>query len=366
MDRRDSILRFADLSAPGIEIAPYISPLIPKRNHNNVFTLDVFSTTELLKRAENDPNVKNLSDNIEEVDFVGDACQIEQLVSKHEYFGDFQYIVSSHNFEHLPNPIKFLAGCEKALQPGGVLSMAIPDYRACFDHFRFPTRLSDWLFAYHNNIFQPDPETIFDFASNSSRYIVNGRPQVGCDISTDDPLGFRLTGDIRQQYKNYLIKKQQGNIDYEDAHCSAVSNLTFELLVGDLIRIGLIEFEILDISTVRGLEFYAHLRKPVQRDRKVVEREETSNTDRENLLRRISNTLGESGFSLKSSDKGRRAMSAVDDRLSYIFHNPWKNLARYIDYTAHKSASKFGILPRSMRENLEKAAEKRLKNWLSL
>jgi hypothetical protein len=46
--------------------------------------------------------------------------------------------------------------------------MAIPDYRACFDHYRYPTRLSDWLRSYHHPLIQPDAESLFDSDSNTA------------------------------------------------------------------------------------------------------------------------------------------------------------------------------------------------------
>ena len=85
---------------------------------------------------------------IEDVDLVGSSTHIGELVRARGEAGTFDYVVSSHNFEHLPNPIRFLQGCAEALRPGGILSMAIPDRRACFDYFRPVTRLSDWIQAF--------------------------------------------------------------------------------------------------------------------------------------------------------------------------------------------------------------------------
>ena len=51
---------------------------------------------------------------IEEVDLVGSCTHIGKLVRARGEAGKFDYIVSSRNFEHLPNPIRFLQGCAAA------------------------------------------------------------------------------------------------------------------------------------------------------------------------------------------------------------------------------------------------------------
>ena len=78
-------------------------------------------------------------------------------------------MISSHNFEHSPNPIRFLQGCGKVLKPGGVLSMALPDKRACFDYFRPHTTLGQWLEAFFAERERPTPAQVFDQDSLHSR-----------------------------------------------------------------------------------------------------------------------------------------------------------------------------------------------------
>ena len=121
MTRNEQILRGLNKSMRGLEIAPYFSPLAPKRDGYNCTTLDVFDREELVRRAAADPNIPEEGlGRIEPVDFVGSATEIADLVPSPEH-GAFDYIVSSHNFEHLPNPIRFLQGCERLLKPSGIL-----------------------------------------------------------------------------------------------------------------------------------------------------------------------------------------------------------------------------------------------------
>ena len=271
MNRNDEILKFVDKKQLGIEVGPYLRPLLPKSSGSNVFVLDVFDAPRLREMAKDKPKLREIAKSdhnlfnelvasIEDVDLVGDASSIGELVSARGLGGSFSHIVSSHNFEHLPNPIKFLQGCSSSLKDGGVLSMAVPDCRACFDHFRVPTRLADWLQAFHSDYSQPSPETIFDVQLNSAVYMTNGKPTVGCDISSGNLESFILRGDLKTAYQSYLerLKKES---DYKNAHCTVMFPETLELLLRDCGQLGLIDLEILEISQTHGLEFYVHLKK---------------------------------------------------------------------------------------------------------
>ena len=260
--RLKSLLKYADLTQIGIEIAPYFNPALPKRNGHDVRILDVFDTDTLRQRAAQDPFIeKKRIDEIEDVDFVGDACRIGDVVKKVEMEGQFAFIISSHNFEHLSNPIEFLRGCHAALSAGGVLSMAIPDYRACFDHFRVPTQLAQWLQAYHEDRRMPSPETIFDSCANRSLYRRGETRVTGCNLATSNPDNFVLEVDLNQQYRDYLARLQHHDT-YTDAHCSVLIPEIFEFLLRDLNYLGLVDLEILEIMPTQGHEFFVHLRKP--------------------------------------------------------------------------------------------------------
>ena len=262
MDRKALLLKYIDLSAPGIEIAPYFNPAVAKRDGHPILTLDVFDTETLKTKAAKDPLIPaDRVGNIEPVDIVADACGIGDAVTRLGRSGMFRYIVSSHNFEHLPNPIRFLQGCSVALAPGGVLSMAVPDGRACFDHFRMPTRLSDWLSAFHRKLDQPSPETIFDFQANVAMYSGRGSLQTGCDITFDDPSGFQARNDLKSAYADYL-ERSRAPQDYFDTHCTITFGTALENMLWDLRFLGLIELEVLEVTGTLGLEFFVHLRKP--------------------------------------------------------------------------------------------------------
>lgn len=251
MDRFEELRRFVDKDALGLEVAPYFRPIAAKADGYNCLVLDVFDTEALRQNAEKDPNISSDTyDLIETVDIVSEASNLSKVIAEKNLVGQLKYIISSHNFEHLPDPISFLRGCAGALQPDGVLTMAVPDGRACFDLFRMPTRLSDWLFAYHNCHRQPTAEAIFDFQSNVAP------PNTSRKAS--EP--FCLQEDLKGAYDRYLDAQADPG-PYLDTHCSVFFPQSLEVMLRDLQFLGLIDFEIIEISKTWGLEFFVHLRK---------------------------------------------------------------------------------------------------------
>lgn len=294
MSRLDILRRYTTKADLGIEIAPYFNPIVTKAAGYNVMIVDVFDTETLRQRVMEDPLIPDARVNeVEAVDIVSDASDLITAVEARGLAAQFAYIVSSHNFEHLPNPIRFLQGCSAALKPGGTLTMAIPDYRACFDHFRMPTRLSDWLAAYHRNYTQPAPETRFDFRADQSMYMRDGIATVGCDIAIDDPSGFLPSRVMRHAYEEYLADLAVPP-PYKDAHCSAVCGASFELMARDLRHLGLIDLDVVEVVPTLGLEFFVHLRKP--EPGAVPEDDETYYRRRAELQRALNAQLGSAGF----------------------------------------------------------------------
>lgn len=238
MRRTELILKGIAKSDRGLEIAPWHKPLAPKRDGWNVTTIDVFDTPTLLEKAKRDPNVRE--DLIEEVDYVMSACDVGNLDEQ------FDYIISSHNFEHLPNPIKFLQGVGKVLKPGGLLTMAVPDCRYTFDRYRPRTTTGEWLEAHEEGRVWPSPRQIFD---NAAYFSENGELP---------PLPNFVTGQV-------------------DTHCSTFSPASLELMLIETQMMGLSPLSIESISKTRpSKEFFVRLRNAPAKHR-----------DREDVIRRV-------------------------------------------------------------------------------
>lgn len=326
MTREQTILKHIDIGRQGIEVAPYFRPIVAKREGHPVLVLDVFDADKLREMAQKDPNLlAEWADRIEPVDIVGDASNIGPMMQERGLAGKIAYIVSSHNFEHLPNPIKFLRGCSAALEVGGVLSMAVPDCRACFDHFRTPTRLSDWIGAYHRDDKQPNPETLLDYWANQGAYVLNGQNTVGCDIRTGELDNFIAVGNLQSAYDRYLAEvKHQAN--YTDAHCTVMFPETLELLLRDCAHLGLIDLEIIEISQTVGLEFYVHLRKTAMQGGADAA---THLRLRQDILRRINLGLGAAPF-LRTEEEARVSVARKNYNSRHSLANRMKSRIRKI------------------------------------
>lgn len=333
MSRNDEILKYIDRTSTGLEIAPYFSPVAPKRDGFNISILDVFDTETLRLRAQNDPFIPNERvSEIEPVDFVGSATEIHALLEGAGKLGQFDYVISSHNFEHLPNPIKFLQGAYSALKPGGVLSMAVPDMRACFDHFRYPTKLSDWLESYFENRERPTPKQVFDGLCVRAFYHAGGtgKAEVGCNLSADLPGNFKpeeLLDDAYERWKSECLAPAP---DYDDTHCSAFFNHSLELMLRDLQHLGLVQFTILEISDTHGLEFYVHLRK----DERAAQQADDFYQKRYELLCKINQSLGWFGFEAWRRQfrwRGRVSIKSFDVMPRRLKHRTRKTIKRRIE-----------------------------------
>lgn len=261
INRRERILQFITKEQVGIEVGPWFAPIAPKKEGYKCWSLDLFDAETLRRRAQSDPDVpKERIPEIEEVDLIGSATAIADLVAERGALGTFDYIISSHNLEHLPDPIRFLQGCEKVLKSGGILSMAIPDRRACFDYFRPHTTLSAWLQAYFESRVRPTFAQVFE--QNSLRSCMDRDRKLVTSWSLfDDPHCVAPYRRLQEAFDSWKASIAAADLEYRDVHCWAFTPASFELVIRDLQFLTLVNFDILGVSQPIGNEFVAHLRK---------------------------------------------------------------------------------------------------------
>jgi hypothetical protein len=199
--------------------------------------------------------------NIEEVDLLGPAHLVAELVAARGGLGEFDFIVSSHNFEHLPNPIGFLQACSQTLRSGGILSMAIPDKRTCFDYFRPLSTLGILLEAYADSRERPSITQHFDLNSLHCRYRADEEELTSFSL-TNDPARVVALQTVEEAYQawRHRLATNPRDLAYEDCHCWTFTPNSFRLLMLDLSYLRVIDFAPLKISDTTGNEFYAHLR----------------------------------------------------------------------------------------------------------
>jgi SAM-dependent methyltransferase len=261
MDRRERITRHITREQRGIEIGPYFNPLTPKRLGYNCLVVDIADRKALRRQAASDPLIPRENiDLIEEVDLVGTSTDLGTLIAARGETGTFDYVVSSHNLEHLPDPIRFLQACAEVLKPGGIVSLAVPDHRTCFDYFRPTTTLAEWLSAYAEHRTRPSPAQVFEFHSLLAMYDSGGQ-QIAAFPLCDDPTDLAPARHLDEAYTQWQAATADPDERYRDVHCWTFTPASLALLLHDLQRLGLVQLAVEEFSETVGSEFFVMLRR---------------------------------------------------------------------------------------------------------
>lgn len=230
MDRRERLCSLFDASGFGLEIGPSYSPVLPKSAGYRVETLDYASQEELRAKYRGD-SVD--IDRIEPVDYVSDGRPMREVIGA---VGRYDFILASHVIEHTPDLVGFLSDCEALLKPGGVLVLALPDKRCCFDLMVPPTRTGEILDAHALRRTRPSPGAVFT--------------QIAYAVKKDGATGWPLadTRDCQLAHDLATAARQADRVSqtnaYVDVHVWRFVPASFRLIIGDLRAIGAISLGI--------------------------------------------------------------------------------------------------------------------------
>jgi SAM-dependent methyltransferase len=315
MDRRDFFLKHVTRAQRGIEIGPYFSPIAPKRDGFRCLSLDVVDADTLRGWARNDPNVpEGLDGNVEEVDLVGSATRISTLVPSKDALGTFDYVIASHNLEHIPDPIRFLQGCEEVLRPGGVVLLAVPDRRATFDFFRPFSTTGDLLQAHFEARECATPAQVFAHTSLHCRYVRDGSESITFRLG-DDPTRIAPFEDVEESLARWKRVLAGLHGDRSEAHCWVFTPASLELILRDLSFLRVLRLDTVEVTGCNGFEFYVRLRNRAPDEAEATTRDAFYRT-RRSLLHRVVDEAGE-GSSLQFTGAFREAQigarQEVDD-----------------------------------------------------
>jgi SAM-dependent methyltransferase len=244
--RERIILRGIDKAAAGLEIGPSHRPIAAKRDGFNVRILDHLDAPSLRdKYATHGVDI----DAIEEVDYVWSGEPLDELVAGEH----FAWIIASHVIEHVPDLVGFLNACEKILAPGGLLSLAVPDKRYCFDCVRENSSLGRVIDVAHARSTNHSPGTAAEYFLKVQRK--------GGQIAWDE----RHQGALEpvhglEDALNAMTKVRDGH--YFDLHAWVFTPDSFRQIIRDLHDLQLIELQEQHFHTTRGCEFFVTLAKP--------------------------------------------------------------------------------------------------------
>ncbi len=245
--RKEKILRSIRRDGLGIEIGPSHNPLAPKREGFQVHIIDHLSREKLVEKYTSH-NV-NL-DNIEEVDFIWNGESYVELIGKAKHY---DWIISSHTIEHAPDLIGFLNNCADVLKDDGVISLAIPDKRYCFDHFRPISGLGSVVDAHFQKKTIHSPGLIAEYFLN----VVAKGDHIAWHAAHEGD--YRLIHTLDEAKAHMALVTQQQS--YVDVHAWCFVPSSFRLLIHDLFSLGLISLKEADFLPTEGCEFYVNLSK---------------------------------------------------------------------------------------------------------
>lgn len=247
-DHRTTLLRsMLPLHGQGLEIGPGYNPLLPKAEGFRVETADYTDADGLRAKYQGNPHVD--AGRIEPVDHVlNEGRTLAEAVGRPGAFG---YVIASHVIEHTPDMLGFLKSCEALLAPGGVLLLAVPDKRHCFDVLQPLASTGAVLQAHLDRRIRPTPGAVFDdVAYNAVR-----EDAIGWTAADTRPLRFFAPLDAAAA----AYKTTQSQRDYRDVHVWRFVPSSFRLIMRDLHAIGAIRLREDQFHDSVGNEFYMSL-----------------------------------------------------------------------------------------------------------
>jgi len=189
-------------------------------------------------------------EDIEDVDFIWRGESYPALIGERKTFG---WILASHVIEHTPDIIAFLKDCEELLSDTGVLSLAVPDKRFCFDHFRPISGLARILDSHNSRAVIHTPGSIVELMLNSvskGGQIAWSSSQVG---------DFKFLCDL-PSVRAHLDQALNAPVSL-DVHAWCFTPASFRLLIHDLNLLGFTTLQPVQFFPTEGHEFFMALRK---------------------------------------------------------------------------------------------------------
>lgn len=247
--RRARVLTLVDPSVGrGLEVGPSFSPFVRKSSGADVCVVDHLST-DALREKYSGHGVDAAG--IEPVDIVWNGGSLADAC--HER-GPFDYVIASHVLEHIADPLRFLADCESLLSPGGIVSLVLPDHRLCFDYFRPPTTIGQWVDARFDARSIHTPGTVLDHWVHAVQ-----RGAIQWSAETTDPLTMvHVRADVDDAFATACAAQE-----YVDVHAWVFHPASFRFLIDMARSFDFITLEIAYAHDTVGCEFYVSLRRPL-------------------------------------------------------------------------------------------------------
>jgi SAM-dependent methyltransferase len=247
-DRTDSLLSSIDVAtSKGLELGPLAKPIV-RRDMGDIRYLDHVDTDALRARYSTHDGFD--VDAIVPIDYVSTNGSIHDAVTADV---PFDYVIASHVIEHVPDLVGWLRDIRSVLSDDGVLSLAIPDHRRCFDALRSPTVTADIVHAHLTRPVIPTPRQVFDHYSSAVAW--HGF------ISWEEEPPFAELVPVHSEGEALAnAEAAVANAEYQDVHCWVFTPSSFRRLFAALQRLQLVPFTLEHCSDTVAGEFFATLR----------------------------------------------------------------------------------------------------------
>ncbi|BCF89413.1 methyltransferase domain-containing protein [Paraburkholderia largidicola] len=255
-ERSDVLRALLSKDMKGLEIGALYHPVVPKAEGWNALSVDHDSKEGLLAAYSHDVNAT--SERIQSVDVVWNGGSLsDALVHSGHQPAEFDYVVASHVIEHFPDMLGALRDFAVVMKEGGIVSLAIPDLRYCFDFFMPWSTTAEILTAHEEKRVRHTKGSIFRMFAYRTTGIVNR----GLPDELVSAYNIELSSDIKHAYDQFVDHESTWPSRYADTHAWYFTPSSFRLVMLELRALQLVHFDI--ESSERGPcgEFLVSMRK---------------------------------------------------------------------------------------------------------
>lgn len=240
------------LGAKMLEIGPYAKPVY-RRPEFDVYYADMYS-------------IEQIRENVTLFGHDGSAMPetihiVMDPLARPTFTTDlkFDYIFSSHNIEHIPDPINHLQEMATvAASKNTLYLLAVPDKRYCFDHYQTLTYFTDMIAA---NRRQAKTNTFEAVLRNKVFMTHNDSPRHWNNDHDVNPYLFPTTDQFLEHVKKCITEAEPADTQYVDTHNWVHVPGSFYYNIDVLSRLDYIPWKILSVfeTAQNSNEFYAIL-----------------------------------------------------------------------------------------------------------
>lgn len=215
----------------GLEISPNWAPLV-LRNEAHVVYCDRLTTEQLVEREKGNSSRIHYGAEVEDMDFIWkDGTKLASYFSPHE---KFDFIVSSHVLEHVPNFIGFIDQQRAILKDDGYIGFVLPDVRRSGEYFRPLTTPAQLIDALIIDRTMPSPGMVYE----ATYHIFDwpGEQNFRAKSINETKRGYT----DKQAVEFARISAQE----YIDVHCWAFTYATFRDVLAEVSSVGLFDYDV--------------------------------------------------------------------------------------------------------------------------